>query len=744
MRLLLLLCLTCASSAFASEQAEPTQPPRPRIGLALGGGSARGLAHIGVLSWFEAHHIPIDVLAGTSMGGLVGGAYASGMSPAEIRALLQQADWDLMFLADSPYKYKTFRRKQDKHRFPSQLEFGLKGGLTLPGALNSGQQVALLLDRIALPYYNLESFDDLPTPFRCVATDLRKGEAVVIDKPPLARAMRATMAIPGVFTPVNWDDWLLVDGGALNNIPADVVRAMGADIVIAVDVGDTEGGGQQVEANTLFSALGRTIDTMMTTNSRRSLASADIVIRPDLTGFHSGSWRQSAELADRGFAAAEKQANQLRSYELSPSAHAAFQAAREARRQRDVPQPSYVSVHGLGAPLPPAMVTKIEHDLAPALNAGLDPDEMAPRLLAIAGTDRYEYLTYGLTDRPKPHGLLIGVRQKSYGPPFLMLGLELNNVDSTNFAFNLSTRVLQYGLLGTRSETRFDVVLGTEQRVAVELVRPLFGSPVFVAPRAYFDRRGRNLYVDDIFAAEYRIKRTGAGVDMGMDFGRWAELRAGFDTAAVRGRRHIGLPGLPEADGNEQYATLSFAMDTQTSPVVPTRGARLHSSLQHYFSAAQPSEPGFESLNHDDEYTTGSVKGSWFHTVRAEDRIFVLGEAGTSFGGEPLIATYSLGGLLELGALNNGEQRGSNVLLGVGGYLRHIGRLPDVLGGGMFAGGWLESGSAFDDWDSRSWKTNVTLGVVVESLLGPAFAGASLPIDGGGLRIYVSLGPLFP
>src|SRR4030095_8119012 len=178
-RAIWLVTLAALFGITAGHNAQPPDPPgeqarRPRIGLALGGGSARGIAHIGVLRWFEEHHIPIDVIAGTSMGGLIAGAYASGMTPDEISELMKKADWDLMFLSDSPYKYKTIRRKQDKRLFPSQLEFGLKGGLTLPGGLNPGQQVSLMLDQIALPYYDLKSFDDLPTPYRCVATDLRK------------------------------------------------------------------------------------------------------------------------------------------------------------------------------------------------------------------------------------------------------------------------------------------------------------------------------------------------------------------------------------------------------------------------------------------------------------------------------------------------------------------------------------------------------------------------------------------
>ena len=241
--------------AAAQSDGPQAQRRRPRIGLALGGGSARGIAHVGVLEWFEEHHIPIDYIVGTSMGGLVAGRLRVGHDAGRN----QGADEGGRLGPDVPVGLavpasRPSGASRTSASFPSQLEFGLKHGLTLPGALNPGQQVALMLDRIALPYGDLKSFDDLPTPFRAVATDLRKGDVVVLDRPPLSRAMRATMSIPGVFAPVNWDDWLLVDGGVLNNVPADVVRKLGADIVIAVDVGADVGDEKQQTASLLCAA----------------------------------------------------------------------------------------------------------------------------------------------------------------------------------------------------------------------------------------------------------------------------------------------------------------------------------------------------------------------------------------------------------------------------------------------------------------------------------------------------------
>ena len=264
--------------------AQPTSPPdhapapRPAIGLALGGGAARGIAHIGLLRWFEENRIPIDYIAGTSMGGLVGGAYASGLTPAEIYALIKEVDWDLMFLADSPFRYKTFRRKEDARSFPGLVDFGLKDGLKLPSGLNSGQRIELLLDRIALPYYGMHDFDELPTPFRCVAADIRTGDPLVLHSGSFARALRATMAIPAVFTPVVIDGHLLVDGGVMNNVPADVVKAMGADLAIAVNVSSST---EPASApTTLFGVLGQTVDSVLTTGTRQALKSADVIVVP--------------------------------------------------------------------------------------------------------------------------------------------------------------------------------------------------------------------------------------------------------------------------------------------------------------------------------------------------------------------------------------------------------------------------------------------------------------------------------
>ena len=236
----LLLSCTLLSSCYSTAQEVPTPGPagRPKLGLVLEGGGALGLAHIGVLQWMEEHRIPVSYVAGTSMGGLVGGIYATGRSPAEVKEITNGINWDDVLRGQTPFQDLSFRRKQDEHEVPNSLEFGLTKGLQFPGGFNSGQQVSLILDKVALPYSELTSFNDLPIPFACVATDLVSGKPHVFRSGPVALALRSTMSLPGIFTPVRTGDHIYADGGLLNNIPIDVAKEMGADITIRHPSGD--------------------------------------------------------------------------------------------------------------------------------------------------------------------------------------------------------------------------------------------------------------------------------------------------------------------------------------------------------------------------------------------------------------------------------------------------------------------------------------------------------------------------
>jgi NTE family protein len=709
--------------------------PRPRIGIAFGGGSARGLAHVGVVRWFEEHRIPIDVIAGTSMGGLIGGGIASGMSAAELSALLAEINWDEMF-GFSPFQYKNIRRKEDTRAYPSRIELGIKHGVSLPIALNSGQQVEFLLARIAGQYATLSSFDDLPTPFRAVAVDLVTAQEVVLDKGSLASALRATMSLPGIFPPVERDGMVLVDGGALNNVPADVVRQMGADVVIAIDVGATR---DAADVNrSLLGLMGQTVDVMMQASTRATMKSADVVIHPMLKEFGSLDWRRSAELEAEGYRAAAAMSAELLQFALDEPQWAAYLDARRARRKRTWPAPQFLSIEGTS----PSDRARIEAMLTPLIGQRtLDLHVLETTLEAAAGLDRYESVGWAIDEQDGRPGLRIEAREKSHAPPFLMLGVSLENTTSDTFAFQLTGRYLTFDLVGSGSELRVDAAVGAQARVGAELYRPLGRSALFVAAGAAARHETLNFVEDDVIRARYNEDRALVAFDGGVNLGRDSDVRVGVSTGNLNASVDAGDPGLPALSGQETKARLVWRYDGQDSPVVPSRGLRANATLDHFLSSPPlPSE--FETNRTNVDVTQLEIRTSMFWPVRTRDRLFVAAGFGTTWGHPLPNEQFQLGAPFRLGAYAHGEFRGDHYGVVSAGYARAIGRLPDFLGGSIYLGGWVENGSAFDDIDDATFRSNVSAGAVADTLVGPVLLGMSFDFSGAS-RYYIGIGRLF-
>jgi NTE family protein len=704
--------------------------------VAFGGGSARGLAHVGVIRWFEEHRIPIDVVAGTSMGGLIGGAFATGLDAGEIQTMLAAIDWDEMFGA-STFKYKNIRRKEDARAYPSRLEFGIKRGIVAPPSLNNGQQVELLLSRIAAPSYDIDSFDQLPTPFRCVAVDIVSASQVVLDHGSLAQAMRATMSLPLIFPPVELDGRVLVDGGAMNNVPADVVKAMGADRVVAINVGDLSD--PEDLAYTLTGLAGATIDAMMRASTKASLSSADIVVNVPLKQFGSLDWRRSAELITEGYKAAEAMGDRLLQLAVSESEYARWRQDRETRRRRQLPKPTFVRLEGFDA----ADARRLDGFFTRRGTTALDPRTIEDELGGLIGLDRYEAITWRLVrDQAGATGLLVLGRPKPYAPPFLMLGLNLENTTSNDFQITLTARYLTYGLLTSGSELRLDGTLGSNPAAGVEFYQPLAASRYFIAPSAQIFTGTERSLVDDRIVASYGMTTSRLALTLGANLGRKSDVRVGAYWGPVTADVEIGDPRLPELDGNESGAILQWRYDDQDSPVVPSRGQAANMRLQRVFNGPDGILEG-QAYPLDGSVTQFEAKANEFWSLGERNRLFVGGGIGTSFNGTALPTNaYSIGGPLQLGAYRRGELRGQNYYTATGGYLRRVARLPDFLGGPVYAGGWLDHGDAFDDWNDARWRANPGFGIVMDTVLGPAFLAGSAGFDGR-WRTYVGIGRIF-
>jgi len=298
-----------ADSALASSSASD----RPKIGLVLSGGGARGFAHIGTLKLIDSLQIPIDFIAGTSMGGIGAALYASGYSGREIEQLALQTDWTELFTDRPPRTSLPFLQKKDDGKF--QVELGIKNYTpVIPSGLLVGHKINLLLSDLTSSTFGTSNFDDLNIPFRCVTVDLISGREVILDRGSLARAMRATMAIPTLFTPVEWGDSLLVDGGLLNNFPADIVKKMGADVILGVNVGTPLA--SKDELNSIISILNQTMIITDFEKQRQNAEMCEFVIRPDLKGLSTTSFddQEVRQIIDQGIASAKASLDQFNEF----------------------------------------------------------------------------------------------------------------------------------------------------------------------------------------------------------------------------------------------------------------------------------------------------------------------------------------------------------------------------------------------------------------------------------------------
>lgn len=735
----LLLCALWHTQA-AGQELPPVQPASERapktqlkVGLVLSGGGARGIAHVGVLEWFEQHRIPVDYVAGTSMGGLVGAIYAMGTPPAEMRALLKAIKWAEMLSSGPSYEQLAYRRKEDRHSFQTSFDLGLRHGARLPLGLSSAHYIGLLFDRLTLPYAGIASFDELPIPYRCVATDFLKAQPVVLKDGSLSNAMRATMSIPGVFPPVERDGAVLVDGGLLNNIPTDVMRGLRPDVVVAIDVGTSLGELQDIAS--LAGILSQSIGVMTIDNDRRNLRLADIIIAPELGDQSLLDFSEIDKLADLGYRAAEQKAAILEKFALTENQWVEYLARRRARRLTDVVIPEAVEIVGVSE----RAQASLRKELAGHAGRPLAPPALEADLTRITGQGRYESLDYELAPSklsPNLDVLLIRVKEKPHAPPTLNFGLEIDGSKINDINFTIGARLTFYDIGKAGSEWRNDVKLGFNNLLATEYYLPLGGRGFFAAPLAAYDRKRTDIFQGEARVGEYQVERFGGGLDLGFTERR-QEWRVGYTIGHLNAEVRTGSPLLPALSGTFSQARVRWRFDGQDSATVPTRGLRIATEGRWFFQS-----PGARG-----SFPQAEIRASLFKPLSPRGSLFVVGSGGTSFGQATAPEwQFTLGGPFRLGAYNRDELRGDNYVLTSGGYLHRISQLPPLLGGKVYLGGWYEFGGAYRGTNANTttnrFRSAVSGGLILDTVLGP-FSVVGNWGEGGRGKIYFTFGKLF-
>jgi NTE family protein len=735
------LFLTLFAAAGAADDSPPPAGPagagtRPRVCLVLSGGGARGLAHVGVLKVLESLRVPVDCVAGTSMGAVVGGLYASGMSAEEIETLVRTLDWRSSFDDRSPRQDLDYRRKQEERQFLVRLPVGFdREGFRLPRGLVQGQKLTQVLREKTLPVAAVEDFDRLPIPFRAVATDIESGEAVVLAHGDLTEAMRASMSAPGVFAPVEAGDRLLVDGGLVNNLPVDVVRSMGADIVIAVDVGFRPQPREELDSAIALS--NQMIAVMLqreTARQRALLRPGDVLIQPPLGTLSSIEFDRVGQFLRKGEEAARLASASLRVLAAPQPDWQDYLARRRALRDAPAPRVDFVRA----GPASQRHAASVEAAMGSLVGRPLDTREVERGIRRLYGDGTFEVVDYRLRREHGSTGLEVSARPKSWGPNYVRFGLELQDDFEGGNNFNAGLRALFTDLNALGGEFQLDLQVGEEPTVFAELYQPLGpASPWFIAPRVSTDRRSFDVISGDFRLAEYRVRTGELGLDFGRELGNWGEVRTGFLRASGSSQLRVGdpfgeLPRRTDFERGELYAR--FGLDRLDSAYFPGHGELF--TLEWY--------SGRESLGAD--FDSDRVTLDWL-LARSRGRdtgvLWLTGGSNISAPADAVQDFFTLGGLFNLSGRVAESLAGPQFAIARGIYYRRIGRGgPGFLNVPTYAGLSLEIGNVWDrrsDIDFDSARVNGAGFVGLDTPLGPVYFAVGFD-EGGGNSFYLLLG----
>lgn len=557
----------CSPSGQAEESSK-----RIKIGVALSGGGARGLAHIGVLEALQELRVPIDYLAGTSMGGIIGGLYASGLSTEELRnAVLKEIDWSNVLNNRTYREQLSFREKQNQRRF-FQVEIGLgKKGLTAPSGFVSGQNLFMELKRLTRNIF-IDDFSNLSIPFKAVATDLRTAQPYVLEKGDLALALRASMAVPFAFAPVEIDGHLLADGNILNNLPVDVVRDMGADVVIAVNISTPL---SEIDTSSSFLTVTKqAITVALVQNTRRALQLADIVITPSLDKYGTTDFEKAAELILEGQLAVKKIAPVLKGIGLLPKQYEDYRSSLRARRPASATTitPKFIEFTGNQRTSKEILQSKVE----PLLNHPVSLEEINLVANHLMYFNEVEQVTYQIQkDMQGKPGILFNVHEKSWGPNYFRFGLNVSTTFKDKISFSTLARHEKLNVNKLGAEWVNELEIGTGYLFHTEFYQPLdYQQHRFIMPFAELERRFSEVYDQGESIAEYENNILRVGLHGGRNFDDLAIFRIGLFHEDVASYLRIGNSKTLHSPLKKRQTVLNleYGFDDLNDRIFATRG----------------------------------------------------------------------------------------------------------------------------------------------------------------------------
>jgi NTE family protein len=734
-----LFCLMVAALVFAASdlQAGPAAlDGRPRIGLVLSGGGARGLAHVGVIQVLEEMKIPVYCIAGTSMGAIVGGMYASGMSPAELGKFITSMQWNEAFKDKPDASEMTFRRKSDAADFLIDLDLGFKDGkFTMPRGVLQGQNLNLILKSLLIHTEDIDDFNRLNIPFRAVATDIETGDAVILEKGELVKALRASMSIPALFAPVEMDGRLLVDGGIANNLPIDIARRMGADVVIVVDISTELSSRDQLATSVAITSQLTSIMVQRNTQAQiRTMREGDILIRPEMGAIGSSDFFKAVDAVAAG---------RKKAVEMKPElAHLAveeedFLAYLQVQRKKDQAMPviDVVEVDNKSS-LPDALIAA-HVDIKPG--EPLNMPDLKKNIDRVYGIDTFERVDFHIRKKDKSTAIVIEPFDKVWGPNYFRFGLGLEDNFKGSGSYALTAQFTKTALNRLAGEWRTEVRIGENPRVYTELYQPLdYSLSYFAAANAAYLMRNINTYNDkgDILT-QYRVQSAQFGVDAGRQFGNWGQVRVGLRREHGNVKIAIGDPTVPEDAYNRGSVQASVAYSRLDNYIFPLRGTDT-SLLWNYDLKALGSDINEQALGF-----------SWMTAFTWRKYTFIPAlDIKTMLDDDSMAVqdTFPLGGFLNLSGFSTNEIYGRHTGLARLVAYREIGsagmgalKMPLYIGLSAEAGNVWNKRSDIN-FDSLILAGSIFLGI--KTYLGPVYLAYG-QAQRGHSSIYLNVGQRF-
>ncbi len=717
--------------AQAPASGEPEAPRRPRVGLALAGGGARGGALVGVLQVLEELRIPVDYVAGTSIGSIVGGLYAIGMPPGRMAEELRTIDWEDALSDDPSRRERDYRRKEDDPLYLINVELGLsKGKLVVPTGLVAGQKLGWHIRRLTWPASSVKSFDRLPIPYRAVAADIETGEAVVLGSGDLGRALRASMAIPGFFSAVEWEGRLLVDGGVARNLPIDVVRKMGAEVVIAVDISTPLAKREDIKG--FLGVLGQTSGFLTRLNVEQqigTLRGRDVLVAPDLEGIATLGFPQFGEAIERGVVAGRAAAERLREFSVSEEEYAAWKAAHPPLFTDEVPEVAELRVETAG---------RVDSDIVShrvSVRPGrVDWDSLYESLQNVYAFGDYETVDFQIEGPKERRVLTIAPRPAVAAPVRVRMGLTFGTEFSSDSTFGLRVGVDRTRLNRLRGDWKTHLEVGRRTAISTELYQPLdTRQRLFVAPNVGWERVPRDIFVGDNVFARYFDARGWVRFDTGWSFGALGEVRLGLLRDWNRFTEEIGSPVLGDAEGDRAGGVLLARFDQVDNVRLPRSGWAARTEVGVYG----------ELLGGKDTYNKVSVNAM---SARSFGEWTVHGgfEAAAPFGGTrlPYYDLNWLGGFTRLSGLRSGQLYGQYAGLARVGTRYRVSKLPSLIGSGVFVGTTLETGNTWNRTGDIKPSNLIWAGSLygaADTILGPLYLGWGIA-ERGNNTFFLALG----